>query len=180
MSEIDSTELKEKIEKAQNGDTDAFQGIFEMLSDQLFSYALSHTKSRDDALDIVQETFIELWSALSKFRYNSRQEFYGFVYIILKRRLYRQYKKVKPSVELEERHIADNYEIEVEDYRYLERGMSKLPANYQELLRLRYWSYLSFAEIAACLRIKEGTAKVWHHRALKALKMGLQHIPIEQ
>ena len=174
VDEIDSTELQVLIERAAEHDMEAFQAIFELLNDRLFGYALSHTKSREDALDIVQETFIELWGALQKFHYASRQEFYGFVYVILKRKLYRNRKKAVISVELEERHIMDNYEIEVEDYRYLEKKMKTLPERYQELLRLRYWSSMTFREIASSMRINENTAKVWHHRAIELMRAGMQ------
>jgi len=170
VDEIESTELQRLIERAAEEDTGAFQAIFELLSDRLFRYALSQTKSRDDALDVVQEAFIELWKALPRFSYSSREEFYGFVFIILKRRIYRCRRKAVVSIELKEHNIADSYAVEVEDYRYLEKNLKKLPKNYQELLRLRYWSALTFREIAAFMNIKEGTAKVWHHRAIKSLR----------
>lgn len=173
MDEINSTELQKLIEKTKDRDAQAFQEIFQLLSDRLFKYALSHSKSRDDALDIVQEAFVELWKALEGFTYNSAEEFYGFVFIILKRRIYRYQRKTAPFVELEEHHLADSYEVEVEDYRYLEKNMKKLPRNYQELLRLRYWSALTYREIAVFMNIKEGTAKVWHHRAIKSLRSNL-------
>jgi len=64
VDEIHPTELQKLIEKTKNRDERAFQAIFELLSNRLFKYALSRSKSRDDALDIVQETFVELWKAL--------------------------------------------------------------------------------------------------------------------
>ena len=64
-----------------------------MLSDRLFSYALAHTRNRDDALDLVQDTFIDLWGGLKKFKYKNDESFYGFVFLVLKRKLYRHYKK---------------------------------------------------------------------------------------
>lgn len=176
MDKIDDQELKKWVEEAQQGNAEAFRAIFELISDNLFSYALSHTGSREDALDIVQETFIELWSSLAKFFYKSPQAFYGFVYIILKRRLYRYYKKARPSVELEERHMTECYEMDTEDYRYLYKFITKLREPYQELLRLRYWSALSFREIAAFMNIKEVTAKVWHHRAVKELQKKSEYL----
>lgn len=174
MNDIDPIDLQNLIEKSREGDSEAFQEIFELLSDRLFNYALSHSRSRDEALDIVQEAFIELWKALSRFSYSSKEEFYGFVFIILKRRIYSFYKRKTPATqELENTHIEESYEIEVEDYRYLEKNMTKLPKNYQELLRLRYWSALTFKEVASFMNIKEGTAKVWHHRAIKLLRGNL-------
>jgi len=176
VNKIDDKELERWVGEAQQGNAKAFRAIFEMLSDNLFSYALSHTKTREEALDVVQDTFIELWGSLSKFSYKSPQAFYGFVYIILKRRLYRYYKKARPTVELEESHLTESYEMNVEDYRYLHKFITKLREPYQELLRLRYWSSLSFREIAAFMNIKEVTAKVWHHRAIKELQKKSEYL----
>lgn len=180
MDEVKSQSAETLIEKAKAGDKIAFQGLFDMLSDRLFTYALAHTKNRDDALDLVQDTFIDLWNALKKFRYKNDESFYGFVFLILKRKLYRHYSKRVQSVEFDEKYITDNYTLEVEDYRYLEKIMSTLPQKYQELLKLRYWSAFSFKEIAAVMNVKEGTAKVWHHRAINKLQVGLKELPIEQ
>ena len=71
VDEIHPTELQKLIEKTKNRDARAFQAMFELLSDRLFKYAFSRSKSRDDALDIVQETFVELWKALEGFTYSS-------------------------------------------------------------------------------------------------------------
>ncbi len=165
--------VEELIRESKAGNETSFHALFDLLSDRLFSYALAHTRNRDDALDLVQDTFIDLWNSLRKFTYRNDESFYGFVFLVLKRKLYRHYKKQPRTVELDEKYIADNYVLEVEDYRYLEKMMGTLPKNYQELLRLRYWSAFSFKEIAAVMDVKEGTAKVWHHRALRALNKGL-------
>lgn len=166
------SEFQTLTERAQDGDVLAFKEIFELLSNKLFAYALSHTKSRDDALDIVQETFIELWGALPRFSYKSDESFYGFVFIILKRRLARYYdknSKVK-QVPFDEEYVTESYEMEVEDYRHMHKFVKRLPFRYQEVLRLRYWADLPFKAIAEALDTNEQTAKVWHHRALQQLQ----------
>ena len=145
-----------------------------------FTYALAHTRSRDDALDLVQDTFIDLWNGINKFNYRNDESFYGFVFLILKRKLYRHYGKRVNTVELDEKYITENYVLEVEDYRYLEKMMKTLPQKYQELLKLRYWSAFSFKEISAVMNVKEGTLKVWHHRAINKLQIGFKELPLEQ
>ena len=162
--------LKTLVEKAQNGETEAFKGIYDLLSDRLFLYAASHTNERDDALDITQDTFIDIWKGLKRFEYSSDEELWGFAFIIMKRKLAKHYRFRKVTVSIEEGHIEDNYEMDVEDYRSLQKYIKKLSSTYQEVLKLRYWSQFSFSEIALVLDTKESTAKVWHHRALKELQ----------
>lgn len=165
------------VATVREGKQDAFREIFEHLHARVFGYVLSHTPKRDDALDITQESFVDLWKALRKFEYKSDEEFYGFVFLIVKRKIARFYKKRRATVSLDENSVAEaSYETEHEDHRFLLRQMQTLTTKYQELLRLRYWGGMRLAEAAVVLGITEGTAKVWHHRALKELKNKVERI----
>lgn len=157
------------MEKAQDGDDEAFHHIYELLVDRLFNYALSHTRVRDDALDVTQDTFVELWKSFSGFRYKGKEKFLGFVFIILKRRLARHYAFTKKQNSQDAEEFKDSYEMHVEDYRHLAGTIELLSEKYKDVIKLRYWSSLSFAEIGDTLGINENTAKVTHHRALKKL-----------
>ncbi len=168
-------ELQILVKEVQNGDKRAFREIFDHLNNRLFTYVLSRTSNREDALDIVQETFIELWSSLKKFKYKSEEAFYGFVFILAKRKLYRYYKSKDKVISLDENDINASYEIDIKDYRYLLKNIDTLKSGYQDLLKLRYWSGMTFGEIALTLNIKETTAKVWHHRAIKKLQILLEN-----
>jgi RNA polymerase sigma-70 factor (ECF subfamily) len=161
---------------ASKGDREAFREVFEHLHARVFGYALSHTPERDDALDITQEVFVDLWKALRGFSYKSDEEFYGFVFLIVKRKIARFYKTRRVTVPLDENTIDESRESEREDHRFLMRQIQTLGVKYQELLRLRYWSGMKLAEAAAVLGITEGTAKVWHHRALQELRMRIERL----
>lgn len=175
VSSQTKTTLEDLITRSQEGDTEAFRSIFDMLNERLFAYATSRSHSRDDALDITQETFIELWNSLEKFEYSTDEELYGFVFIILKRRTYHYYKAKKETLPINDETIHENYELEYEDHRHMMRAIESLADKYKDLLKLRYWSDMTFREIALVLNTNEATAKVWHHRALQKLKIHLAH-----
>ena len=59
--------LEKVIIEAKEGDHDAFKKIFDHMSDRLFVYTNMRASSRDDALDIVQDAFIDLWKGLVTF-----------------------------------------------------------------------------------------------------------------
>lgn len=168
------------VAEARKGKQEAFREIFEHLHVRVFRYVLSHTPERDDALDITQEAFVDLWKALrnqsSRFAYKSDEEFYGFVFLIVKRKIARFYKTRRVTVSLDENTIDESHEFEHEDHRFLVKQIQTLTAKYQELLRLRYWGGMKLAEAAAVLGITEGTAKVWHHRALQELKVKVERL----
>ena len=165
-----STELQTLIESARDGNTDAFRELFNQFSDRLYAYAISRTASKEDAFDVVQDTFVDLWGGLDKFKYQSDEAFGGFVYKILKRKISRHHRSRRNDVSLDASLIEEEYEVEVEDYRFVIGHVDELGPKYKEVLVLRYWSGMTFVEIASALNIKEGAAKVRHSRAIQKLK----------
>lgn len=164
------------IADARKGNQGAFREIFEHMYARVFRYVLSHTPERDDALDITQEAFVDLWKALQKFSYKSDEEFYGFVFLVVKRKIARFYKTKRITVSFDENTMSESDESAHEDHRFLMKQIQTLTAKYQELLRLRYWGGMKLAEAADVLGITEGTAKVWHHRALQELKTKVERL----
>lgn len=174
------TTLKELVREAASGNHQAFRSIFEVGSDNVFRYFLAQVRQREDALDLLQETYIDLWRALPKFSWRSDEEFWGFVFTIARRKLYAfQQDTRRRSValdmdELEALIPTDAHEHpHYEDYRSLYRAIAKLSDVSREILALRYWSELSFKEIAVAVNITEGAAKVRHHRAVHELHVHL-------
>ncbi len=158
------------IQRTKERNTEAFREIFESLEARIFAYANSHVSKREDAMDITQDTFIDLWKGMKGFSYRSDEEFYGFVFRILKKKIARFYKQKRNDVSIEEIEIDAGFTEEHEDYRHLLKQINMLSEKYQEVLRLRYWSGMKLSEVAEFLGIDEGTAKVRHFRALNELR----------
>jgi len=162
--------LKQLIEQSCAYDHDAFRAIFEMHVDRLFNYALSRTNDREAAKDITQETFIAVWESLDSFAYKGEEAFLGFIFVILKRRIVQYYRaQAREKAMHKEIHEEAHEEIH-EDYRHLLSALGKLSSKYQDVVKLRYWGALSFAEIGATLGIRENAARTLHHRAIKKLQ----------
>lgn len=54
--------LKSYIKELRNGSHNAFNAIYGMYADKLYGFIYAHTKSREIANDLVQETFLKLWT----------------------------------------------------------------------------------------------------------------------
>ena len=108
MESNNSTELQTLIEGARNGSTEAFREIFNQFSNKLYAYSLARTVSKEDALDVVQDTFVDLWGTLDKFQYRSDEAFGGFVYKILKRKIARHHRSRRNDISLD----ANDIEVE--------------------------------------------------------------------
>jgi len=105
--------IKECIAKSANGDGDAYKELYDHLVDRLFRYALTRVRSREDALDVVQQVLIDLWLNMERFEYSSDEQFYQYVYVMLKRRLGKYYRSMHNDISLEESGIESMYEIDV-------------------------------------------------------------------
>lgn len=57
---------------AKSGDLDAFGVLFERYRDTVYSFAVKSVMNRDDAEDIVQETFCRAWRSINSFRGDSK------------------------------------------------------------------------------------------------------------
>lgn len=168
---MDNNQMKEVVLKAQKGDAQAFQLLFDETHNKLFLYTVGHVKEREDALDIVQETYVDLWTSLKRFQYRSHDEFMGFLFLILKRKLARHYDRQKKhsTLSLKEEIIIENDYTIPGEFDYVAGMLDELRPKYKELLQLRYWSELSFKEISEVMKVNINTSKVWHHRAMKEL-----------
>jgi len=166
-------DIENLIVLSTQGDETAFHELYEHLNNTLFKYIISRTGDRDTAIDLLQDFFIDLWRGLQKFTYSSEEQFYGFVFKIIKRKLSVYYKKRKTTIEIDENDIEQSYERDVEladDLRILTNFVGKLKEKSRIVIELRYWSGLTFNEIGVVLNCKETTVKVRHHRALKDLQ----------
>lgn len=175
---MSETTLARVVKSMQEGDHDAFRVLFERVHDRLFVYAASRSPSRDQALDLVQETFVDIWKQRNSFTYHDDERLLGLIFLILKRKMIKRYRdKNEHHESLDERteKIGDHDEElsflpHYEDHRLLQKVIDQLSSRSKEVIVLRYWSDLSFQEIAVVLSITETAAKVRHHRAVKELK----------
>jgi len=65
------------LEQARRGDTDALTGLLRRYEGKIFRLALHITQNREDAEDVLQETFLKAFEHLNQFQGNSK--FYTWI-----------------------------------------------------------------------------------------------------
>lgn len=170
MNSLTDNQIEKILRLCQQGDAQAFRQLYDRLGSKIFAFLVARLPQRADALDLLQEVFIDLWQGLNRFSYRSDKEFYAFVFKIAKRKVAKFYSSRKIAVEFSEYYARDNYDNPIGNILGLARVVNKLKRGYRDVIHLRYWAQMSFAEIADHLNIKESAAKVRHHRALKKLQ----------
>lgn len=164
---------KELLEGARHNEL-LFREIYDRTVDRVFSYVTFRVGNREDSKEIVQEVYLSLFSSLPRFVYVSDEHFMGFLWTIVRRRVFKSRLRKKIMVSLEEVYDTASDEETQEDYRYLFQSLNRLKDKERIVIQLRYFSHQSFAQIAETCNITEGNAKVIHHRALAKLKQYLE------
>ena len=178
---IEFSEL-ELVQRARDGDRDAFEAIVTANERQLWNLALRTLNNREDAADALQETFLKAWTGLASFRGDSKLSvwLYRILSNVCVDLLRRRKDTVSLTVEDEE---GQDTELDLPDersdpVRLTERketreavrsAVEHLPEEFRQPLLLREFSELSYDEISAALNIPVATVKTRIFRARKRL-----------
>ncbi len=173
MEQVDH-DICKLIEKSTKRDMESSKQLYELLVDKVFAYVRSRTRTHEEATDVTQDTFIDFFSTLSNFTYQSRAQFYAYVYTITRRKLARHYTKKNKGgaqiVEFDEHSMSpSDTDIGKALQSDVERALTTLEGRTREIVVLHHWSRYTFGEIATLLNMKESAVRVRHHRALALL-----------
>jgi RNA polymerase sigma-70 factor (ECF subfamily) len=167
----------EVVERAQHGDTKAFEALAREAGGRLVGVAFRILRDLPAAEDAAQQTLVTAWRELPGLRDPGRFE--AWLYRILVRactaearrsgRWRADVRDVSPDAPVdtnEFRRVADRDE--------LERGFRRLTSDQRAVIVLRYWRDLRQEEIAETLDIPLGTVKSRLHHATAALRAALE------
>jgi RNA polymerase sigma-70 factor, ECF subfamily len=166
----DSTALKNCLD----GDRESFRYLVERYQVQAVGHATAVLGSQEDALDAVQEAFVDAFRALDKF--DPSRRFYPWFYVLLRNRCFKMLAASgrKNTVSIEEMEIlAPGNESSIEDSLTLEAALLALTPEDRELITLKYLDGLSYQELAELLQIPRGTVMSRLFYARKQLQMKL-------
>lgn len=170
---------------AQRGSASAFEGLVHRFQGPLYNFCLRLLGREDDAADVVQETFVQLYTHLADLR--AGEPLAPWLFRVARNRaidVIRRRRTVsiampaddeEPYAELSDGDPLPDLLAERADLqRLLTAAIAGLPPAYAEVVALRYAADRSFAEIAAILECDEGTARVRFHRAKPLLRARLR------
>ena len=156
---------KEIVEEMKTGMASAFDNLYRAYSHKLYSFAFTFLKSREDAEEVVQDTYFKIWEKRSSI--DSSQSFKSFLFSIgyhstidllrlkLKERKFREMvlEKATSNFNLEE-------SIEFGDLlEHVNHIVEELPSRKLEIYKLSRIDHLSYNEIAEKLNISVKTVE---------------------
>jgi RNA polymerase sigma-70 factor (ECF subfamily) len=180
------------IQQSQRGNAAAFAELYRRYGRRIYHTIYRLLRNRDDADDVLQNTFLNAWRSITSFKGDS--EFFTWLYRIaanlaISHQRRQGNKKEKPIPEDEgsgnsydppapAAHPGEAMEHQ-EDIAELYRAMQKLSEDHRIIICMKDIQEMSYEEIAQALRIPIGTVRSRLHRARLELAQLLGVLTLE-
>lgn len=162
------------IEECRKGNSRAQFRLYNQYAKAMYNIAYRMLNTREDAEDILQETFVDCFRNINSFRFEST--FGAWLKRILINKCINHLQKKRIDLTLTDELPNIGYEEEDEtvyDISKITRGIEMLPDGYRVILSLYLLEGYDHSEIAQILGISESTSKSQYSRAKEKLRSQL-------
>jgi len=169
-----SDELAQIIIGCKNGDSNCFSQVVDIYASRCYGYFYRLTGNNDLSDELLSELFVKLVERIASYKGGS---FDGWIFKIAsnifhdylrtkqRRKKLLDFQQKQLELEVTEPKQSDNEQIDK-----LQIQLTRLDTDTRELIMLRFYSELSFKEIAAMRSEPIGTTLAKLHRGLKKLR----------
>lgn len=178
IREAEDEDICYLLEKAGAGDREAFKTVIRLYQQKVFLLAYSFLRNREDAMDIVQETFLRLYQKLGS--YEKDRNFQAWLLQIAKNLCIDHYRKNAKSREMESEKSVEELNVAAGDdpsgtmsaelREIFSRCLDKLGERQRAVFVLKHYNGLQYSEIAQVLDISIGTVKSLHFKAVRRMR----------
>ena len=183
------TEDVQLIDATLAGDRSAFGSLVQKYQDRLYNTLVHVIGSRDEAEDVVQDTFVQAYTKLASFE--GKSSFYTWIYRIARNAVTSAGRKesARPRIrasldagadddaagpEPATSELPEDEALALERRRLVLDAIDQLPVDFREIVILRDIDDRSYEDIAALLSIPVGTVRSRLHRARLDLRVRLE------
>ncbi len=167
------------VERIKEGDREAFVEITRLYQKKVYLLAYSYLRNNEDALDVVQETFLRLYQKVNMF--HTDKNFQTWLLQIAKnlcidyyRKNYSRNKDYRSDKDVEEVNVPawndENSHSFSDIKRVFAECLDRLTEKQRMIFVMKHYNNLEYKEIAQILRISVGTVKSLHFKAVQNLR----------
>jgi RNA polymerase sigma-70 factor (ECF subfamily) len=167
------------VQRAQEGDAEAFGELYDRYVDQVYRYIAYRVGSTQLAEDLTSETFLRALRRIGSFTWQGRDVGAWFV-TIARNLIADHYKSGRYRLELTTDDVStssaapvqpgpENEVLEAMQNKVLLEAIKQLNAEQQECIALRFLQGLSVSETAQVMGKNDGAIKALQYRAIRTL-----------
>lgn len=180
--EVTHIEEKALVQALKSGSESSYNKLYRLWVSRLYRFVYGYVKSENVTDDIVQETFLRIWTHRSEL--NPEQSFKSYLFTISYHLLLKELRRQlqNPSVEeyvaytsqLQSSAEAASEAVEFDQFEEaLRRAKMKLTPRQREIFEMNKERNLPVADIAEKLHITEQVVRNQLSAALKIIRVGL-------
>jgi RNA polymerase sigma-70 factor (ECF subfamily) len=156
------------VERCRAGDADGFRWLVERYEREAVAHALAIVGNREDAVDAVQDAFVDAFRAIGRF--DAKRRFYPWFYVILRNRCFKLLERKRRRLGTVS---LDHVDVEIvqseaagERMADLQDALLELSPEDREIILLKHVDGLTCDELAERLEIPAGTvmSRLYHAR----------------
>jgi len=164
---------KNLVEKSKSGHRNSQYQLYELYVDAMYNVSMRIVGTKEDAEDIIQDSFVDAFKKLDTFRYESTFGSWLKRIVINRSINYLKLKKILVTViDTHEYYLSDELNennSHIPDIQYVKKGIALLPQGYKQIINLYLIEGYDHIEIGEILGISNSTSKSQYHRAKKKL-----------
>lgn len=167
------------IERVSKGDRGAFKELHEELYQRMFYYVYKILHDKEQAEDIIQDTFVLFWGNRSNF--NNLLAVKTYLYTVVKNKVLAlirdtaNRKRILESIEWEESTTEDNILISAEICGQVQQAIRELPTQTRRVIELSMQE-MTVEKIAEEMQISPNTVKTLKKAGYQVLREKLKHL----
>lgn len=173
------------VERIRQRDQRAMSELYQMYVGELTSVCYRYIPNADDAKDVLQNSFVKIFTAIPTLEYRGDEQFKGWLVRIVANEALTFLRNKKKLVFVEQTETADKIDEEYPDTERvspdeLHKLISELPDGYRTVLNLYIFENYSHRQIAELLGIKESTSASQLHYAKQWLTIRIKKLTSEK
>lgn len=172
----DQNLIEEQLLRIAKKDKEALSYVYNQTKTSVYGFALSILKNPYDAEDVLQETYITIYSAADK--YEPQGKPLAWIFTIAKNLCFMKLREGKKMAEWSEEKFekieAYQPEVTIEDKIVLRAAMEQLTCEEGQIIMLHAVAGFKFREISAMLTLPLATVLSKYHRSIKKLKISME------
>lgn len=168
------------IDLAVQGNSEAFARLYDASVKQVYGFVYSKTQHTQTAEDLTSQIFMKALEHIQRFR-KEKASFTTWLFTIARRTIIDHYRTHKSAQAIDDAwDIPSDSDIPRDTdtaltFAQVARAMQALSVQERDIITLRIWQGLSFAEIAEIIGKSPAASKVQYGRAVQKVRQAMPY-----